>query len=121
MRVVGEGKNHWPCVYDRDLADLYVRLAAQPDASGVFHANDEADEQRPLASEPVAERTGGEQGSCEDDGVRVEDPLDLRRRRAELDRHGDPYGMDAEIRVLIERVPETACSDCEVELTRDAG
>ena len=44
-----------------------------------------------------------------------------RRRRAELDRHGDPYGMDAEIRVLIERVPETPCSDCEVELTRDAG
>jgi hypothetical protein len=43
-----------------------------------------------------------------------------RRRRAELDRHGDPYGMDAEIRVLIERA-EPACSDCEVELTRDAG
>jgi nucleoside-diphosphate-sugar epimerase len=31
-------------VYDRDLADLYVRLAAHPDASGIFHANDEADE-----------------------------------------------------------------------------
>jgi hypothetical protein len=44
-----------------------------------------------------------------------------RRRRAELDRHGDPYGMDAEIRVLIERDAETTCSDCEVELTRDAG
>ena len=44
VRVVGDGQNHWPCVYDRDLADLYVRLAAQPDASGVFHANDEADE-----------------------------------------------------------------------------
>ena len=44
VRVVGDGTNHWPCVYDRDLADLYVRLAAQPDATGVFHANDEADE-----------------------------------------------------------------------------
>jgi nucleoside-diphosphate-sugar epimerase len=44
LRVVGDGSNHWPCVYDRDLADLYVRLAAHPDASGVFHANDEADE-----------------------------------------------------------------------------
>jgi nucleoside-diphosphate-sugar epimerase len=44
VRVVGDGKNRWPCVYDRDLADLYARLAAQPGASGVFHANDEADE-----------------------------------------------------------------------------
>jgi nucleoside-diphosphate-sugar epimerase len=44
LRVVGDGSNHWPCVYDRDLADLYVRLAVHPVASGVFHANDEADE-----------------------------------------------------------------------------
>jgi nucleoside-diphosphate-sugar epimerase len=44
VRIVGEGKNHWPCIYDRDLADLYLRLATNADASGVFHANDEADE-----------------------------------------------------------------------------
>ena len=44
VRIVGEGRNHWACVYDRDLADLYVRLAVSPDASGIFHANDEADE-----------------------------------------------------------------------------
>jgi len=44
LRVVGEGHNHWPCVYDRDLADLYVRIAATPTASGIYHANDEADE-----------------------------------------------------------------------------
>jgi len=44
LRVVGDGRNHWPCVYDRDLADLYVRIAAHPEASGIFHANDEADE-----------------------------------------------------------------------------
>src|SRR4030095_13683466 len=44
VRVVGDGSNHWPCVYDRDLADLFVRLAVHPDASGIFHANDEADE-----------------------------------------------------------------------------
>jgi len=44
LRVVGDGRNHWPCVYDRDLADVYVRVAATPDASGIFHANDEADE-----------------------------------------------------------------------------
>jgi len=44
VRVVGAGRNHWPCIYDRDLADLYVRVATMDDASGVFHANDEADE-----------------------------------------------------------------------------
>ena len=44
VRVVGDGANHWPLVYDRDLADLYARLAAHEDAAGVFHANDEGDE-----------------------------------------------------------------------------
>ena len=44
VRVIGPGTNHWPCVYDRDLGELYVRLAETPEASGVFHANDEADE-----------------------------------------------------------------------------
>ncbi len=44
VRVVGDGNNHWPTVYDRDLADLYVRIAASDDASGVFNANDEGDE-----------------------------------------------------------------------------
>lgn len=44
IRVIGPGKNHWACIYDRDLADLYARLVASPDARGVYHANDEADE-----------------------------------------------------------------------------
>lgn len=44
VRVIGGGKNRWPMVYDRDLADLYVRVLREPDARGVFHANDEADE-----------------------------------------------------------------------------
>lgn len=44
VRVIGDGQNHWPCIYDRDLADLYARLIASPAASGIFHANDEADE-----------------------------------------------------------------------------
>ena len=44
VRVVGDGNNHWPLVYDRDLADLYARIAAHPGASGIFHANDEGDE-----------------------------------------------------------------------------
>ena len=29
VRVIGDGNNHWPLVYDRDLGDLYARLAAQ--------------------------------------------------------------------------------------------
>jgi nucleoside-diphosphate-sugar epimerase len=44
IRVIGPGDNHWPLVYDRDLADLYVRTATNRDASGVYHANDEGDE-----------------------------------------------------------------------------
>lgn len=44
VRVVGPGRNHWALVYDRDLADLYVRLLAHPEARGVYHATDEADE-----------------------------------------------------------------------------
>jgi nucleoside-diphosphate-sugar epimerase len=44
VRVVGDGNNHWPLVYDRDLADLYVKLVAGNDASGIYHANDEGDE-----------------------------------------------------------------------------
>jgi len=44
IRVVGPGHNRWPFVYVRDLADLYVRIATMPSASGVFHANDECDE-----------------------------------------------------------------------------
>ncbi|HEY6214497.1 MAG TPA: NAD-dependent epimerase/dehydratase family protein [Vicinamibacterales bacterium] len=44
VRVVGDGNNHWPLVYDRDLADLYARVAGRDDAAGVYHANDEGDE-----------------------------------------------------------------------------
>lgn len=44
VRVIGSGENHWPLVYDRDVADLYSRLVLRQDASGVFHANDEGDE-----------------------------------------------------------------------------
>jgi nucleoside-diphosphate-sugar epimerase len=44
VRVIGSGENHWPMVYERDLGELYVRLAATADAAGIFHANDEGDE-----------------------------------------------------------------------------
>ena len=44
VRVIGDGRNRWPCVYDRDLAELYVRVLSVPGASGVFHATGEEDE-----------------------------------------------------------------------------
>lgn len=44
VRVIGDGRNHWACIYDRDLAELYVRVSTFDDAAGIFHANDEADE-----------------------------------------------------------------------------
>lgn len=44
VRVIGGGDNHWPLVYDRDLAELYARLVSEEAASGVYHANDEGDE-----------------------------------------------------------------------------
>lgn len=44
VRIIGDGRNHWAAVYDRDVADLYVRLVSAPDASGIYHATDEADE-----------------------------------------------------------------------------
>jgi nucleoside-diphosphate-sugar epimerase len=44
VRVIGDGNNRWPLVYDRDLADLYARLTVNESAQGVYHANDEADE-----------------------------------------------------------------------------
>ena len=54
IRVIGPGQNHWPFVYDRDIADLYVRILAQPQASGVFHAVDEGDERVNDAVEAIA-------------------------------------------------------------------
>ena len=44
VRVIGSGDNHWPLVYDRDLGELYLILASNPSASGIYHANDECDE-----------------------------------------------------------------------------
>ena len=48
----------------------------------------------------------------------VEDERRLRQERM----REDPYGMDAEIRVLVERGPQhLSSSDCEDELTQATG
>lgn len=44
VRVIGTGENHWPLVYDRDLGELYLKLAMNASATGIYHANDECDE-----------------------------------------------------------------------------
>ena len=44
VRIIGTGENRWPAVFDRDLADLYVRLAGRANAGGIYHACDESDE-----------------------------------------------------------------------------
>jgi nucleoside-diphosphate-sugar epimerase len=54
MRIVGSGENHWPLVYDRDLADVYVRVLGSKDGRGVFHGTDEADEQVRTIADAIA-------------------------------------------------------------------
>ncbi len=44
VRVIGDGRNRWPLVYDRDLGDLYARVVARAEAMGVFHAAGNEDE-----------------------------------------------------------------------------
>lgn len=55
IRVVGPGKNRWSCVYAHDLGDLYARLLESPDANGIIHATDEADERVMDIAEAIAE------------------------------------------------------------------
>lgn len=56
VRTVGSGDNHWPLIYDRDLAEFYVRVATNPAASGIFHVNDEGDERLNDLVEAIAEQ-----------------------------------------------------------------
>jgi nucleoside-diphosphate-sugar epimerase len=89
VRVIGPGRNHWPCVYDRDLADLYLRLATQPDASGIFHANDEGDERVNDIAEAIARH--------------AKTPADIRHvpleeARAKMGEYADALALDQKVR-----------------------
>jgi nucleoside-diphosphate-sugar epimerase len=44
VRIIGAGDNHWPLIYDRDLAELYARIVGTPGAEGIFHATDDGAE-----------------------------------------------------------------------------
>jgi nucleoside-diphosphate-sugar epimerase len=89
IRVIGTGKNHWPCVYDRDLADLYLRVASNPGASGIFHANDEGDERVNDIAEALAQN--------------AKTPADIRHvpleeARAKLGEYADALALDQKVR-----------------------
>jgi len=89
LRIVGDGSNHWPCVYDRDLADLYVRLAVHPDASGVFHANDEADERVSDIVDAIARHV-----MIQQDVRRVP----IEEARAKMGQYADALALDQIVR-----------------------
>jgi nucleoside-diphosphate-sugar epimerase len=89
IRVIGTGKNHWPCVYDRDLADLYLRVATNPAASGIFHANDEGDERVNDIAEALAQN--------------AKTPADIRHvpieeARAKMGEYADALALDQKVR-----------------------
>jgi nucleoside-diphosphate-sugar epimerase len=89
VRVIGNGKNHWPCVYDRDLADLYLRLVNGRDAAGVFHANDEGDERVNDIAEAIARQ--------------AKTPADIRHvpleeARSKLGEYADALALDQKVR-----------------------
>jgi nucleoside-diphosphate-sugar epimerase len=89
IRVVGNGRNHWPCVYDRDLADLYLRIAGNPEASGIFHANDEGDERVNDIAEALAHH--------------ARTPADIRHvpleeARAKMGEYADALALDQKVR-----------------------
>ncbi|MGE5359431.1 MAG: NAD-dependent epimerase/dehydratase family protein [Bacteroidales bacterium] len=59
IRVIGPGENHWALIYDRDLGELYARLVATPDASGIYHATDEGDERVNHLVEAIGSHVSG--------------------------------------------------------------
>jgi nucleoside-diphosphate-sugar epimerase len=89
IRVVGPGRNSWPCVYDRDLAELYLLLVQSPDASGVFHANDEADER----VNDIVEAIAGHLSQRPD--VRHVPMAEARRKMGPV---ADAYALDQRVR-----------------------
>jgi nucleoside-diphosphate-sugar epimerase len=89
VRVIGAGRNYWPCVYDRDLADVYLRVAANHEAAGIFHANDEGDERVNDIAEALANH--------------AKTPADIRHvpleeARAKMGTYADALALDQRVR-----------------------
>jgi hypothetical protein len=64
--------------------DQQFRRGGQRRSERAEPEDDQAERQRALATEPVAERAGGQQHSGEQQHVDVDDPLQLRGRRVEI-------------------------------------
>lgn len=89
IRLVGDGQNRWPLVYERDAAELYVRVATTSGASGVFHATDESDERVMDIVEMIARhsKTGAD--------VRH---IPLEEARAKMGPYADALALDQVVR-----------------------
>jgi hypothetical protein len=76
-------------VYERDLGELYVRLSERADASGVYHANDEADER----VVDIVDAIGGHLSPRPD--VRH---VPLEEARAKMGAYADALALDQKVR-----------------------
>jgi nucleoside-diphosphate-sugar epimerase len=89
IRVVGPGKNRWPAVYDHDLADLYVRIVESPNAAGIVHATDEADERVLDIAEAIAAQVP------QRPDIRI---VPLTEARKKLGTYADALALDQKVR-----------------------
>jgi nucleoside-diphosphate-sugar epimerase len=89
VRILGDGRNRWATVYDRDLADLYERLAVTRGAAGVYHATDEADQSVLEIVEALSRNT------THKPDVRF---VPLAEARAKLGTYADALAMDQLVR-----------------------
>jgi len=89
IRILGDGRNRWATIYDRDLADLYERLVAAPDVAGVYHATDEADQ-------PVIEIVEAlSRNTTHKPDVRF---VPIEEARAKMGTYADALAMDQVVR-----------------------
>ena len=89
IRVVGPGKNRWPCIYDHDLGELYVKILESPAAAGVIHATDESDERVIDIAEAIAEQVP------QKPDIRI---VPLTEARKKLGTYADALALDQKVR-----------------------
>ena len=89
IRVVGPGKNRWPCIYDHDLGELYVKILESPSAAGVIHATDESDERVIDIAEAIAAQVP------QKPDIRI---VPLTEARKKLGTYADALALDQKVR-----------------------
>jgi len=88
-RVIGTGTQRWPCVYDRDLADLYVRLVVGSEARGIYHANDEPDECVEEIVDAITEHVRTRPDVCH---------VPIEEARGKMGSYADALALDQKVR-----------------------